>query len=61
MSLNAEDRSDIIAMMIAGFLMLWVTGMVHTWGSGIRHRATMDALDDLCRAHYPECIVETKP
>lgn len=65
MSLSAEDRefinretaaivTSLIVMMVAAFVLTMTVLQSMDDVAGERYR-------DLCRAHYPECIVETKP
>ena len=61
MSLNAADRKFLRGLDGSTFFILLMTmWLIHALlMSSIEQNA--DMLDDLCRAHYPECIVETTP
>ena len=61
MSLSTSDREDISGGMIIIYFCLLIAITIGTVLSNLSHQEVLDRLDDLCQAHYPECVVEQHP
>ena len=57
MSLSAKDRVSLEIDHVPAIVLLVLLVALLT----VHEIRSRDRFDDLCRAHYPECIVETKP
>ena len=60
MSLSQEDREFVERGNVIPWLSLLIFITVITMILSSRVGRNADMLDDLCRAHYPECILEAK-
>ena len=60
MSLSTSDREFIKGAVLPTFFTLLMVILSAAIVLDLYHREVLDRLDDLCRAHYPECIVEQR-